>query len=171
MMPRRVALGTSVVVAALVAAGSVAAAPPLRVVGIERIGSLSIAGSPPAARRAFGTPTTKRAEEAGGLCDYTWPGLEIVFYNPRYNRQCRDDTVFASARITRDWVTDRGLRRGDTVARAKALYPVATKKTPFLGTVDLIVRTSPVVGDYGLSAEVRNGRVTALILVNPQDGF
>ena len=30
-----------------------------------------------------------------------------------------------SATITRSWVTDRGLRQGDSIARAKALYPSA----------------------------------------------
>jgi hypothetical protein len=68
-------------------------------------------------------------------------------------------------------VTDRGLRKGDTVARARKLYPRAEKPHfAGAGAVGLIVKLSQAVGDYGLAAKVVNGRVVALVLSDPQGG-
>jgi len=68
------------------------------------------------------------------------------------------------------WVTDRGLRKGDTLARAKQLYPSARKAKPGARTIDLVVRFSQAIGQYGLTARVHEGRVTTLEILDPQGG-
>jgi hypothetical protein len=99
------------------------------------------------------------------------PGVHISFYTLVHDTQCRPDTPFGSARITRAWVTDRGLRQGDTVAKARRLYPRA-ERPHFAGpnAIGLIVKLSQAVGDYGLAAVVNRGRVTALAISDPQGG-
>lgn len=99
----------------------------------------------------------------------TWPGLRISFYTLVHKRQCGDNSAFGSAEITGTWVTDRGLRRGDTVSRAKLLYPRA-RAGGGISSIWLVVRTSALIGDYGLSVRVRDGRVTTLDLYSPQGG-
>ena len=160
-------------VVALVLVGSASAAqPPLRVVGFSTIGTYRVdGGTLGTARIAFGRPAQMRAPK--GSCQLAWPGLTIGFYTLLHDKQCTPDSAFSDARITRAWVTDRGLRQGDTVARAKALYPAARKARPSFarpGSVGLVVRLSPAIGDYGLAAEVADGRVTALVLSDPQGG-
>jgi hypothetical protein len=146
---------------------------PIRVVGFSRIGTFKVHGGNPAkARAAFGTPTRTRAtRNRDGLI--VWRGLEISFYTLAHAKQCLPDTPFGGATITGPWVTDHGLRRGDTVAKAKKLYPVGSKLRPhFVGAhaLGLVVRLSQAVGDYGLAAKVVNGRVTALLISDPQGG-
>jgi hypothetical protein len=157
-----------------VAAGAGSAnQPPLRVIGFAQIGTLHVRGSNPAAARvAFGRPsrTVERTERS---CEMFWPGLQLSFYTLVHPTQCRPDTPFGGATITRPWVTDRGLRQGDTVEKARKLYPVGSKRKPyFAGThaLGLIVRLSQAIGDYGLAAKVANGRVTALVISDPQGG-
>jgi len=152
---------------------SVAGQGPLRVVGFARIGSFHVrGGDPAAARQAFGRPARTR-EIRTRSCDASWPGLLISFYTLAHDRQCLADTPFGFARITRPWITDRGLRRGDTLAKAKRLYPDARRERPsFAGPrgVGLIVKLSQAIGDYGLAAIVVNGRLTTLVISDPQGG-
>lgn len=158
-----------VTIAAAVVPAARAAPTPIRVQGLERIGAFKIVGGPADARRAFGKPTSQR--DSGSDCTLTWPGLEISFYTLRYKRQCRDDAAFGAATITRPWVTDRGLRRGDPVSRAKRLYPDARKAGRNLGAgVGLIIKYWAAIGNVGLAAEVRDGRVTNLVIDYPLGG-
>ena len=164
---------TALCVLALVLVGSAAAAQPaIRVVGFSQLGPYKVdGGTLGAARAAFGRPAQMRTPK--GSCQLAWPGLTIGFYTLLHDKQCTPDSAFSDARVTRPWVTDRGLRQGDTVARAHSLYPAARKARPSFarpGSVGLIVRFSPAIGDYGLAAEVANGRVTALVLSDPQGG-
>jgi hypothetical protein len=147
--------------------------PPLRVIDFSRIGTFHVRGGNPAqARRAFGRPV-RMQEFRSRNCRISWPGLAISFYTLVHAEQCRDDTPFGNARITRLWVTDRGLRQGDTVAKAKRLYPDARKKAPsFAGPhgVGLIVKLSQAIGDYGLAGVVDHGRLQTLVISDPQGG-
>ena len=151
--------------------GASAAPGPIRVVGFQRIGTFQVHGGTVAeARAAFGRPT-KSQDIRGRSCELTWPGVQISFYTLSHDTQCRPDTPFGSARITRAWVTDRGLRQGDTVAKARRLYPRA-ERPHFAGpkAVGLTVKLSQAVGDYGLAAVVNRGKLTALVISDPQGG-
>jgi hypothetical protein len=144
---------------------------PIVVKDFARIGSFQVSGGGPAgARRAFGTPASERETKTD--CTITWPGLQISFYTLAHDRQCRDYSAFGTATITGPWVTDRGLHQGDSVARAKLLYVDARKQGGgnTAKSLGLIVMLSPAIGDYGLSVEVRNGHVTALVIDDPQGG-
>jgi hypothetical protein len=165
----------AIAIAALAVAAPAASAPqaPLRVVGFSQIGAFHVRGGTPArARTAFGA-ASKTQEIRSRSCRLTWPGLTISFYTLASERQCGPRTPFGEARITRAWITDRGLRRGDTVARARRLYPDARKSRPaFSGPhgVGLIVKLSQAVGDYGLAAVAVGGRLTTLVISDPQGG-
>jgi hypothetical protein len=148
-----------------------AAQAPTRVVGYERIATFRVHGGTVAkAGATFGRPTKAR-EVRGRSCELTWPGVHISFYTLARDTQCRPDTPFGSARITGPWVTDRGLRQGDPVAKARRLYPRA-KRPHFAGShaIGLIVKLSQAVGDYGLAAVIDRGKVTALVISDPQGG-
>ena len=171
-MKRLAPVGLAVLAVALVTAAS-AAEPPIRVVGFSRIGTFKVHGGNPAkAAAAFGRPTST-LNTPNRDCVMSWPGMTISFYTLAHARQCQPDTPFGGATITRQWVTDRGLRKGDSVAKARRLYPVGSKlKAHFAGplSVGLIVRLSQAVGDYGLAAKILDGRVTALVISDPQGG-
>jgi hypothetical protein len=169
---RRIALLLGLL-AALPAAAHAAPAtqPPLRVAAFARIGTFQVhGGTVGLARKAFGRPVTTR-ELRGRSCELSWPGVHLSFYTLVHDTQCRPDTPFGSARITRAWVTDRGLRQGDSVAKAKRLYPRA-ERPHFAGShaIGLLVKLSQAVGDYGLAAVVDQGRVTTLVISDPQGG-
>lgn len=154
------------VLAALVVPVAHGAADPVRVKGIEQIGALRILPSAPAdARRVFGKPLSTAKSEQG--CSLRWTGLSIGYYTLLDKNPCVDGS-FESAAVSRDWVTDRGLRRGDTLARAKALYP--RWRSGGKTSIWLIARNSPAIGVYGLSARIREGRLVTLDLYNPQGG-
>lgn len=169
-MRRCVLLG---LVAAAVCLGQAASAaePPIRVVGFSQIGAFKVRGGNPAkARAAFGRPTSTR-NTPNRDCLMGWPGIRISFYTLAQAKQCRPDTPFGIATITGAWVTDRGLRKGDTLAKARMLYPRAVKPHfAGAGAVGLIVKLSQAVGDYGLAAKVVSGRLAALVLSDPQGG-
>jgi hypothetical protein len=168
---KRIALvGLSVAVLGAAYAAS-AAQPPIRVVGFQRIGTFKVhGGTVGLARKAFGRPAKIR-DVRSRSCEVTWPGVHISFYTLAHDTQCRADTPFGSAQITRAWVTDRGLRKGDTVAKARRLYP-SVARPHFAGphAVGLIVKLSQAVGDYGLAVIVDRGKVTALVISDPQGG-
>jgi hypothetical protein len=162
----------AVVVIGLAQAAS-AAQPPLRVRGFSQIGTFDVRGGNPAkARKAFGRPL-KTKDIRQRSCEVSWVGVQISFYTLVHASQCRPDTPFGSARITRPWATNRGLRQGDTVAKAKRLYPDAAKARPsFAGphAIGLIVKLSQAIGDYGLAAVVDHGRLKTLVISDPQGG-
>lgn len=158
-------------VAALTVATGAASAtsPPILVVGFAKIGAFAVTGgTPTSARAAFGRPTAVKPYKDS--CTLTWPGIEIGFYTLLDKPQCAAGTPFGSATVTRAWVTDRGLRRGDSVVRAKQLYPAARKAKPGASTINLVVRFSQAIGEYGLRARVSHGRVTTLDIDDPQGG-
>ncbi len=156
-----------VALAALLVPLAHAAQSPVRVKGIDSIGAFRVTGGPADARRAFGKPASTR--ETDTSCTMTWPGLRISFYTLLDRPQC-GDSAFESATISRAWVTDRGLRRGDAVSRLKSLYPRARDGGNARSSMWLVRKTSPAIGDYGLSVRVRDGRVTALDLLRPLGG-
>lgn len=142
---------------------------PLLVVGFAKIGAFTVQGGTPAeAKRVFGKPA--RILETQAFCEMYWQGLRIGFYTLLDKKQCLPGTPFDSATISRPWVTDRGLRQGDSVLRAKQLYPAARKAKPGAKNIDLVVRLSPAIGPYGLTGRVKNGRVTTLDIIDPQGG-
>jgi hypothetical protein len=156
---------------AICAVAASAATPPLRVVGFSQIGAFKVhGGSPAKAKAAFGDPISAKNTPSRD-CLMRWGGLQISFYTLAHARQCQADTPFGIATITGAWVTDRGLRKGDTVSRARKLYPRALKPH-FAGenAVGLIVKASQAVGDYGLAARVAGGKVVALVISDPQGG-
>ena len=169
-MRRCVLLGFVAAAVCLSQAAS-AAEPPIRVVGFSQIGTFKVRGGNPAkARAAFGRATSTK-NTPNRDCLMGWPGIRISFYTLAHAKQCQPDTPFGIATITGIWVTDRGLRKGDTLAKARKLYPRA-EKPHFAGpsAVGLIVKLSQAVGDYGLAAKVVSGRVVALVLSDPQGG-
>lgn len=164
-------LAVAVLVAVLGVSAAQAAQAPIKVQGFAKIDTFQVRGKsgPADARRAFGKPTSVKSGK--GECTYTWAGLQISLYTLFHNQQCRDWSSFGSATITGPWVTERGLRRGDSIVRAKQLYPVANKPGRSTATsVWLIVRFSQAIGDYGLSAGVSHGRVTTLRIDDRQGG-
>lgn len=160
-----------VVLAAVLLPAAHAAPAPIRVQGIERIGAFRVEGAHlKDARRVFGKPTSMRQERGG--CTLSWPGLKLRFYTLLHDRQCREDSAFESAEISGPWATDRGLRRGDTVSRARSLYPGAKRVDRAFGVpaLGLVIKSSEAIGDYGLAAALRGGRLTTLLLLDPQGG-
>ena len=150
---------------------AIALAAPLPVHGTDSIGAFTVHhGTLGKARAVFGRPTSMNQEKGG--CAVAWPGLRIRFYTLFHDDQCRADSSFESAEITRAWRTERGLWQGDTLARARTLYPKArTVRRAFGPTaLGLAVRFSQAIGDYGLAARTQNGRVTTLVLLDPQGG-
>jgi hypothetical protein len=169
-VPRIALIGLVVAMLGATHAAS-ATQPPRRVVGFSRIGTFQVHGGTLAkARAAFGRPAQTR-EVRQRSCEVSWRGLHVSFYTLAHDTQCRPDTPFGSARITGAWVTDRGLRQGDPVAKAKRLYP-SSERPHFAGSraIGLIVKLSQAVGDYGLAAVVDRGKVTALVISDPQGG-
>jgi hypothetical protein len=158
---------------AVTTAAESATQPLLHVTGFAQIGTFHVrGGNPAAARAAFGRPA-RTVERTGRSCELSWPGLQLSFYTLVQQKQCGPDTPFGGATITRAWVTDRGLRQGDTVAKARKLYPAGSKRRPYFAgahALGLIVRFSQAIGDYGLAAKIANGRVTTLVISDPQGG-
>ncbi len=166
---------TALLLLAILVVGSTQAATaarsPILVVGFSKIGTFEVdGGNPVLARKAFGAP--KKITDVDQSCLFTWPGVQIDFYTLVYKDQCGARSAFSNATITRPWVTERGLRQGDPVAKAKRLYPQARKAGRNLGVggVGLIIKTFAAIGDYGLSAGVKNGRMTSLFIFYPQGG-
>src|SRR3954454_6918696 len=133
-------LAIAVVAGAVLAAQSASATDkPLLVVGFAKIGDFKVrGGTPSAANGIFGKPA--RVLETDTFCEEYWQGLRIGFYTLFKKKQCAPGTPFDSATISRNWVTDRGLHQGDTLAKAKRLYPSARKAKPGAKNIDLVVR-------------------------------
>ena len=170
MIGSKAARGTTLLLAATLTSAAHAASGPTAVKGFARIGTFQVQGGVIAsARRAFGTASGQTQTSTD--CTLRWPGLTISFYTLANDKQCSSHAAFGEAKITRPWITDRGLRQGDTVSRAKQLYADARKSgSNTASSIGLIVETSPAIGDYGLSAVVSHGHVTALMIEDPQGG-
>src|SRR4051795_6930223 len=141
-------LAIAALAAALLAAQSATATQsPLLVVGFSKIGEFKVQGGHPSqANSIFGKPA--RILETDTFCEEYWQGLRIGFYTLFEKKQCAPGTPFDSATISRAWVTDRGLHQGDTLAKAKRLYPSARKAKPGAKNIDLVVRFSQAIGPY-----------------------
>ena len=121
----------------------------------------------------YGPPTSKRRRwgRVGCLVGWRGAGLSILFYNLGGGDACRpDDGRFRTAAMTgRLWVTAKGLRVGDSVARLRRLYPGATYHASghYPRSWWLVTRYSRI-GDNGyypgLRAIVRNGRVGSFVI-------
>lgn len=162
-------LATLAAALAVAVSAATASEPPLLVVGFSKIGALKVRGATPGlAKKAFGKPV--RVRDDRDSCTYFWPGVEIGFYSLVRDEQCVDGNSFGAATISGPWVTDRGLRKGDSVAKAKRLYPPARKARAGASTISLVVRFSQAIGEYGLTAKVSHGRVVTLYIDDPQGG-
>ena len=122
----------------------------------------------------FGRPATSRADASGG-CRQSWPGLGLtVLYLDLYAPHPCTTGRLAGATVTNRarWRTSVGLRVGDSTARARALYPHATRHTGYQPWDGLWLVTRHVCKEVGgsaypaLLARMRGGRVSALV-VNP----
>jgi hypothetical protein len=143
---------------------------PIHVQGHAAIGAYKIQhGSFAGAVRVFGKPLAQKQEKGG--CAVRWRGLQIRFYTLFHDQQCRRDSSFESARVTGAWTADRRLRRGDTLARMRDLYPRSSKaKVLGLPAYWLARKFSQAIGDYGLAVQVVNGRTGDLVILDPQGG-
>ena len=172
-MSARAVLAT--IVAAAAAAGTAAAdaAAPLRVIqGDRTVGGLRIADATLAdARARFGAPTATRREPPYG-CVATWRalGLTLFFLELSDRNACTVGVALRATVTSRGaWRTSKGLRKGDSIARLRLLYPGARHRSgfgPWTGYW-LVTRRSCELGGFqpypGLLARVRNGRVSALV--------
>ena len=171
-MSARAALALIVVAAAAGTAAADAAAP-LRVIqGDRAVGGLRIADATLAdARARFGAPTTTRREPPYG-CVATWRalGLTLFFLELSDRNPCTVGMALRATVTSRGaWRTSKGLRKGDSIARLRLLYPGARHRSgfgPWTGYW-LVTRRSCELGGFqpypGLLARVRNGRVSALV--------
>lgn len=143
---------------------------PIHVQGHSAIGPYRVhGGTLAAAVRAFGAPLSRA--EARGACSVRWRGLTMRFYTLVENRQCGSASSFESATVTGAWTADRGLRRGDTLARLRRLFPHASPASTLgRGALWLVRASSPAIGDYGLAVVIRSGRTADLLVLDPQGG-
>jgi hypothetical protein len=145
-------------------------------------GNSSLAG----AIAAFGAPSRcRKLSGLPGFASVEWQalGLRAVFgtYGSGGARPCQAvHTVrLDNARTSsKDWVTGRGLRVGDSVAKLRRLYPQATLRTYVRGVAPargwwLVVRTSRVPDLHSvpaLLATARAGRVTSFVVSVHDEG-
>jgi hypothetical protein len=155
------------------ASGAGAEAAPTRVIqGDHVVGGLRMArGTATQAVARFGTPTSKRAQ--GQSCLIAWGslGLAINFLSFEGQPCTKGVAVVATVTNRAHWRTALGLRKGDTIARLKTLFPHAVRQTgepPGLNGFWLVPRRAcEEVGGQpfpGLLARIINGRVSALVV-------
>lgn len=151
---------------------SLAAPAPHVLQGDTNVGGVRIARADLAdARARFGAPSTTRREQTA-LCVASWRriGLTLSFLDLSGRNPCRTGILIRATITSRAaWRTAKGLRKGDSVARLRRLYPRATFRRhipPWTGYW-LVTRRACELGGFepfpGLLARVRNGRVTALV--------
>lgn len=161
-----------VLATAATAAAAVAAAPaPYVLLGDTSVGGLRIARADLAdARARFGAPSSARRE--GPSCVASWRriGLTLTFLDLSGANACRSGSLVRATITSRGaWRTGKGLRKGDSVARLRRLYPKATYRrhiAPWTGYW-LVTRRACELGGFepfpGLLARISNGRVSALV--------
>ena len=119
----------------------------------------------------FGAPTSKRAQ--GQSCLITWGslGLAINFLSFEGQPCTKGVAVVTTVTDQAQWRTALGLRKGDTIARLRTLFPHAVRRTgepPGLNGFWLVPRRAcEEVGGQpypGLLARIVNGRVSALVV-------
>jgi hypothetical protein len=157
--------------AAFSAATATAAVTPYVVQGDTSVGGVRIARADLAdARARFGA--TSAARRDGPSCIASWRrlGLTLAFLDLSGGNPCRAGILVRATITSRGaWRTGKGLRKGDSVARLRRLYPHASYRrhiAPWTGYW-LVTRRACELGGYepfpGLLARVRNGRVAALV--------
>lgn len=151
-------------------------------------GSTSFAGVPITSSLAtavseFGVPSSAQDDGSTVDCDTQWTSLGITALFQSFSgatSACQPQTAFTLSMVTlrgTSWVTNLGLRVGDSRAELRKLYPnsrhpadCATDSAPSSNTWRLFRIPDPnAPGSYicTLSATVINGRVTALVLDSP----
>lgn len=154
--------------------GTAAAAPdPYVIQGDTTVAGLRIARADLAdARARFGAPsTTRRVQGVECLASWRRLGLVLAFLELSGGDPCRAGTLVRATVTERGrWRTARGLRKGDSVARLRQLYPKARYRSgfqPWRGWW-LVTRRACELGGFepfpGLLARVRDGRVTAIVV-------
>jgi hypothetical protein len=117
--------------------------------------------------RAFGRPTTLRHTVTG--CRARWPqlGMRVDLYNLGRGDRCK---FFRKAVLTgRRWQTAKGLRIGDSLARARELFPRARRHGVWMWLIPRFYS----VGDRhyaGLAAKLALDRVVAFRVEYPSGG-
>ena len=133
-----------------------------------RIGRADLAD----ARVRFGAPSTTRREQ-GVACVAAWPriGLTLSFLDLSGGNPCATGGLIRATVTSRGtWRTSKGLRKGDSVARLRQLYPGARYRRHIHAWTGywLVTRRACELGGFepfpGLLARVRDGRVTALVV-------
>jgi hypothetical protein len=156
-----------VVAVGAVVAGSAVAAAPFTIQADHRVGGLAVGrGTRAQAIARFGLPTS--IQPGTQTCNVTWKplGLRISFLDFA-GIACRDGGAVKLTITNRaHWRTGVGLRVGDSVARAKALYPKAKLHAPE-GWWLVARKSCKETGGQpypGLLARVHAGHVTALVV-------
>ncbi len=166
-------LALLLLVAAAATAPSASAAPaPYVLQGDTNVGGVRISRADLSdARARFGAPTTTRREQTIA-CVAHWRriGLTLTFLDLSGRNPCTTGILIRATVTSRGaWRTGKGLRKGDSVARLRRLYPKATYRRHITAWTGywLVTRRACELGGYepfpGLLARVRNGRVTALV--------
>jgi hypothetical protein len=150
--------------AATAAAGSDRAAQSTYVIqGDRTVGGVVMGrGTTTAAISRLGPPS--RSAVRAQSCTLTWTELgAIVTFLAFSGEPCKEGVAVVAVVTKRvRWRTDRGLRVGDTLKRAKLLYPRSTRHGAQLWL--LTRRACAEVGGQpyaGLQARLRDGRVAA----------
>ena len=118
-------------------------------------------GTLAAARKSLGPGTTRAAY---GNCRATWASLgAIMTFSPaRGGSTCGDDARLRAAVLTGpQWVTAKGLKPGDSVAKARKLYGKKVAR----GSMGVLVRSK---SGARLTARMGEGVVKALIVAVPR---
>jgi hypothetical protein len=168
-----------VIVAVVVAAMALAAAPALAVRTIKAqpsrswavtyLGSWHVAAHPeyPKAVVALGEPSHVKNPDIPG-CLATWKrlGLKIQFESFGIASDCSDGKAQAAVvkghRGRVSWRTQRGLRVGDGLRKLKRLYPNARRKP---GARVIVYQKDPPIGDGSIvTAVLRKGKVASFRL-------
>jgi hypothetical protein len=160
------------VVAVLAVTGAARAAPaPYVLHGDTSVGGLRIARADLAdARARFGAPSATRRVQVECVATWRRIGLTLAFLELSGGDPCRAGALVRATITSRaDWRTAKGLRKGDSVARLRALYPRARYRGHIHAWTGywLVTRRACELGGFepfpGLLARVRDGRVTALV--------
>lgn len=141
------------------------------IVGDESIGGFPTDGSTGQALDHFGPPS--RRQHFGRGCDVQWRdrGMRTFFaFEGRQDEPCGRGGWHSSTTV-RDprWTTDRGLKVGDTEARARELYPDLNVSSDGIAT--LLSREVNGLLLPSLTAQLKNGRVASLTVRGPPRAF
>lgn len=170
---------TGAIVAVLIAAIAVAAAPalgartikakPSRSWAVTYLGGWHVQAHPefPKAVVALGQPSHVKNPDIPG-CLATWKrlGLKIQFESFGIASDCNEGKAQAAVVKGRrgrvSWRTQRGLRVGDGVEKLKRLYPNARRKP---GARVIVYQREPAIGDGSIiTAVLRKGKVASFRL-------